>query len=71
MPAGKDFYVDVNAQKKVAQKAHELGLRLTAFFFPGARHELFYDIDPIVKRYMNLIVEFYWQATQGKQEKRE
>ena len=71
MTAGKDFYVDVNAQKKVAQKAHELGLRLTAFFFPGARHELFYDIDPIVKRYMNLVVEFYWQATHGNKEVQE
>ena len=63
MTAGKDFYVDIDAQKKVAQKAHQLGLRLTAFFFPGARHELFYDIDPIVERYMNLVVQFYWQAT--------
>ncbi|NYI25450.1 alpha/beta fold hydrolase [Aeriscardovia aeriphila] len=63
MTAGKDAYVDVPAQKKVAQKAHELGLAFKAFFFPGARHELFYDIDPIVKRYMNLLVEFYWQAT--------
>ena len=71
MTAGKDFYVDVDAQKKVAQKAHQLGLRLTAFFFPGARHELFYDIDPIVKRYMNLVVEFYWQATHGNKEVQE
>lgn len=71
MTAGKDFYVDVDAQKKVAQKAHALGLRLTAFFFPGARHELFYDIDPIVKRYMNLVVEFYWQATHGNKEVQE
>ena len=63
MTAGKDAYVDVPAQKKVAQKAHELGLAFKAFFFPGARHELFYDIDPIVERYMNLVVQFYWQAT--------
>ncbi len=71
MTAGKDAYVDVPAQKKVAQKAHELGLAFKAFFFPGARHELFYDIDPIVERYMNLVVQFYWQATHGNKEVQE